>query len=244
MRFVFDNKVRVAEKVFDEIVRTKVASREMQCRICLEDLDTEMGNVYTIPSCSHSFHEDCVRKWKREKATCPFCRGPLPEELGETRVSAADIELIRRVLEIIQEMERNQDRSPPQWKEGLMNILICPVGILLPPALLLLLWTIEITVLAICIIALPFLVFHIRIHQNRGCSSSQLPEIALIILSYPFVVFSLVVLFVVLQVLYSLVLTVEFYLNILRCRRRWRDAYADIIHGSKSFLEERIAATL
>jgi len=251
MRFIFDNRVRVTENAFDEIVNSKVASSEIQCVICFEHLDAEMGNVYTIPTCGHSFHEDCVRKWKREKATCPFCRGPLPEELGETRGAAADIEidnnsieLIRRVLEIIQEMERNQNQSP-WWKEALINIVMCPLGILLPPVLLLLLWTFEVTALVIGIIALPFLAVIFRDTNNLRCTFSKLPMILLIILGYPFWVLSLVVLFVVLQVLYSLVLTVEFYLDILRCRRRWRDAYKAIIHGSIGFLEERIvAATL
>jgi len=245
MRFIFDNRDRMTENVFDEIVNSKIASSEMQCVICFEHLDPEMGNVYTIPSCGHSFHEECVRKWKREKATCPFCRGPLPEELGETRGAAADIEidnnsieLIRRVLEIIQEMERNQNQSS-WWKEGLINILMCPFGILLPPALLLLLWTFEFTALVIGIIALPFLVFIFSdSSQNIRCTLSKIPMILLIILGYPFIVFSLVVLFLVLQVLYSLVLTVEFYLDILRCRRRWRDAYKAIIHGCIGFLEE------
>jgi len=251
MRFIFDNRVRVTENAFDEIVNSKVASSEIQCVICFEHLDAEMGNVYTIPTCGHCFHEDCVRKWKREKATCPFCRGPLPEELGETRGAAADIEidnnsieLIRRVLEIIQEMERNQNQSP-WWKEALINIVMCPLGILLPPILLLGLWTFEVTALVIGIIALPFLTVIFRDTNNLNCSFSKIPMILLIILGYPFWVFSLVVLFVVLQVLYSLVLTVEFYLDILRCRRRWRDAYKAIIHGSIGFLEERIvAATL
>jgi len=54
------------------------------CVICLEEMDVEGGEVYTIPICQHRFHETCVRRWKKEKATCPNCRGVMPEELGLT----------------------------------------------------------------------------------------------------------------------------------------------------------------
>jgi len=250
MRFIFDNHVKVAENVFDEIIKSQVNSRKNTCVICFEDLDVEMGNVYTIPSCKHSFHEDCVRQWKREKATCPFCRGPLPEELGETRGSGPNmdidnsIELIRRVLEIIQEMESDPVEQP-WWKDGLLNIGLSPLGILLPPVFLLLLWTFEAVALVIGLVILPFLVLRrIRTEQNGRCSFNQLTVILVIILCYPFVIFVFVVIFVVLQVFYSLVVTAQFYLDILRCRRRWRDAYEDIVHGSIGFLEARIAAAL
>jgi len=54
------------------------------CVICLEEMDVEGGEVYTIPICHHRFHDICVRRWKKEKATCPNCRGVMPEELGLT----------------------------------------------------------------------------------------------------------------------------------------------------------------
>lgn len=250
MRFIFDNKDKVAESTFDEIIKSRVASNVLTCVICFEDLDPEKGDVYTVPTCTHSFHEDCIRKWKREKATCPFCRGPLPEELGETGGSVVSmdidnsVELLRRFLEIVQEMERNQLDQSPWWKEGLVNFFMCPVGILLPPTLLLLLWTFETIALTLVLVLLPVLYVRMRIDQDSGCNISQLPCMFLLFLIYPLFMVMSMIFFLVFQVFYSIILTIEFYLDVLRCRRRWKDAYEYIVQGSIAFLKDRIDATL
>jgi len=53
------------------------------CPICLDDIQSEDGNAYSIFACKHKFHEECLSRWKKEQASCPLCRGCLPDELGE-----------------------------------------------------------------------------------------------------------------------------------------------------------------
>jgi len=41
------------------------------CSICADYLTCE--NCVTIP-CGHTFHNQCIHRWKSEKASCPQCR--------------------------------------------------------------------------------------------------------------------------------------------------------------------------
>jgi hypothetical protein len=43
----------------------------MQCIICLESNDDKFVKIY---NCDHSFHDDCINKWKK---VCPLCRSKL-----------------------------------------------------------------------------------------------------------------------------------------------------------------------
>jgi len=221
--------------------RSKLSSN-LGCAICFEALISEDGNVYSVPGCGHMFHEECLRRWKREKATCPFCRGPLPEELGETDGSvdiSDDMDyIVRRLHEIIQEMEGNQANQTLTWQTVLANVLISPVGIFLPPLLLLLLWTVEIISFAIGIVVLPFYVIFLYLFEVNG--RTKLWLILLMILCYPVVIALGVLSLVVFQILYSILVSISFYIKILRCQRQWTDAYKDIVQGTLGYLEERI----
>jgi len=51
------------------------------CPVCLERLEESVGGILTI-LCNHSFHCQCLSKWKGE-STCPVCRySHAPEEQG------------------------------------------------------------------------------------------------------------------------------------------------------------------
>ena len=48
----------------------------MNCPICLEELDLEIGNVVnTKCRCKEGqkFHYECIGRWLIEKSTCPMC---------------------------------------------------------------------------------------------------------------------------------------------------------------------------
>ena len=49
----------------------------MLCAICLENIDLDNNNIYTIPECNHTFHMKCALEWYRRvdnEASCPLCR--------------------------------------------------------------------------------------------------------------------------------------------------------------------------
>ncbi|KAI4338720.1 hypothetical protein MLD38_023744 [Melastoma candidum] len=50
-----------------------VKPREDMCAICLLDYRTN-DTLKIIPECDHYFHEECIDRWLRTKATCPLCR--------------------------------------------------------------------------------------------------------------------------------------------------------------------------
>ncbi|XP_050214016.1 uncharacterized protein LOC126665300 [Mercurialis annua] len=46
------------------------------CAICLEEFGGDEKEVVVIkmPSCGHSFHENCIFRWLQKKKSCPMCR--------------------------------------------------------------------------------------------------------------------------------------------------------------------------
>jgi hypothetical protein len=220
--------------------RNRVTSN-LLCAICIEALISEDGNVYSIPGCNHRFHQECIRRWKTEKATCPFCRGPLPDELGETSVnvdSSEDLDnIMRRIEEIIQEMEGNHGDQILPWKIVLLNILICPLGIFFPPMLLLLLWIVETIFFCIGLVVMPFYLVKIIIAEIDGRICKKIGMILAMLACYPLVVSSGVLLFLVFQILYSIRLSVSFYIGVLKGQRIWTDAYKVIVQGTLGLLK-------
>lgn len=45
------------------------------CIICYDDIKREESRL--IPSCSHTFHHECLRRWLDYLACCPICRSKL-----------------------------------------------------------------------------------------------------------------------------------------------------------------------
>lgn len=227
--------------------RSKIAS--VMCVICFEDLNAEDGDIYTVPKCQHRFHEDCVRRWKREKAACPFCRGPLPEELGETKTSE-DLDnemdyIVRRLQELITEMESNQMSQRLSWKGVLLNYLLFPLGILLPPVLLVMLWMAETITFSVGIVIFPFYVLSIIKSEASFPNTCKNFAIAfLMFITYPIIVLAGVLFFISFQILYSLNLAGKFYTDVMFCHRQWSDAYRVVVQGTLRFLQIRIESLL
>ncbi|XP_078679302.1 RING finger protein 122-like [Branchiostoma floridae x Branchiostoma belcheri] len=49
------------------------------CAICL---DTSTGIYYTLP-CKHMYHRQCITDWLKVSPSCPFCRAPTPQLVGQ-----------------------------------------------------------------------------------------------------------------------------------------------------------------
>ena len=71
---------------------TKLAGKKRrfgtECCICMQQLDGALGQggapgegtpgqVTCLP-CQHEFHQDCWKKWRKQKRTCPTCRHRVP----------------------------------------------------------------------------------------------------------------------------------------------------------------------
>ncbi|KAI4302899.1 hypothetical protein MLD38_038594 [Melastoma candidum] len=63
-------KMKISEKVPSQL---RGSGDDDACPICLLDYRPS-DTVKIIPECDHYFHEDCLDRWLRTKATCPLCR--------------------------------------------------------------------------------------------------------------------------------------------------------------------------
>jgi hypothetical protein len=62
-------------------IKLQICSKNTDCTICRQSVyedsiyAQEGGYFSKIQSlsCSHSFHDDCIKKWYKEYRTCPIC---------------------------------------------------------------------------------------------------------------------------------------------------------------------------
>lgn len=52
---------------------SQTSSADSRCNICLSEYE-EGDTLKSLPSCLHSFHEDCINKWLQINKSCPVCR--------------------------------------------------------------------------------------------------------------------------------------------------------------------------
>ncbi len=60
--------------------------RDVQCAICLDDINTAGGEVSRL-ECAHAYHEVCFAKWVNTAADarCPMCKAPVwPDNAGRS----------------------------------------------------------------------------------------------------------------------------------------------------------------
>ncbi|GAA0183850.1 ubiquitin-protein ligase [Lithospermum erythrorhizon] len=78
----------------------------LDCAVCLLEFE-DNDYVRTLPSCSHSFHVDCIDIWLRSHANCPLCRAGIytpespftPLMAARIRPSLEDVIIETTVLE-------------------------------------------------------------------------------------------------------------------------------------------------
>ncbi|XVF03380.1 hypothetical protein REPUB_Repub04eG0256000 [Reevesia pubescens] len=49
---------------------------DQDCMICLDELNVE-SYAFRMP-CSHTFHDDCIKRWLKQSHYCPICRFEMP----------------------------------------------------------------------------------------------------------------------------------------------------------------------
>lgn len=57
----------------DKCNETSYKCNETNCAICLEDFENK-EEVRELPSCSHTFHINCIDEWLMRQGSCPICR--------------------------------------------------------------------------------------------------------------------------------------------------------------------------
>lgn len=67
-----------AQKVAVKAMPTVTIEENMQCSVCLEDL--EIGGEAKEMPCAHKFHPSCILLWLELHNSCPICRFQLPSD--------------------------------------------------------------------------------------------------------------------------------------------------------------------
>lgn len=79
-----DVKVTLSNEQFNKLQRVPIDKCDNQtCHVCMEEFDQKESKSDAIKlSCSHIFHQHCIKRWLcKEKVTCPVCRADVRESL-------------------------------------------------------------------------------------------------------------------------------------------------------------------
>jgi E3 ubiquitin-protein ligase RNF115/126 len=68
-------RTKVSEEFLD---RARKTSMDHSCSVCKDEFRIE-EEVLGLP-CKHSFHEECINPWLKERNSCPTCRFELPTD--------------------------------------------------------------------------------------------------------------------------------------------------------------------
>jgi len=189
------------------------------CVICLEEMDVESGEVYTIPICQHRFHETCVRQWKKEKATCPNCRGVMPEELGLTN---EHIWLGNHQITI------NAQLPPePTFFHIFSTIILTPFGIVYSLVIVLMFTMLALFVcLFFTFFVFAFMQWYAWIDGDDMSFCGRVCITVTSIVLLPFFLLSAFLLWFSFFVA-SFSNLVKFYKNVFTCKCRWSNAFSE-----------------
>jgi len=181
--------------------------------------------VYTIAECKHTFHDNCIRRWKKEEATCPLCRGPLPEELGVTVLAEQETprpELVRWIFNILP----IESENPVTRRDIITNIFLSPLGL----AWVLFIIPILLCFETLCIFFCTPVVLAMLITQNYNERLSNCCDLCvrLSVVSFLTLIGMVLVsiLVFVVQIPFLIYISITFCFDVLRCKRRWQDAHS------------------
>jgi len=192
-----------------------VTETEMKCSICLEEMDEEEGNLFTIPKCSHTYHKDCIARWKRQSQKCPICRGVLPEEIGPT-------------LSRLQNLPEEQVFPDMTWCAILGNVIFGVLGIVYPLLLVVLIAVLECAFLGIFIFLTFFIANYLIFAEEDEPICSSLTVVIILCMIFPIIICGLVAAFFA-QIFYMFYRMLIFYGKVFMCKIRWSAAFSFII---------------
>jgi len=183
------------------------------CVICLEVMDEEQGNLFTVPSCKHSFHCKCIAEWKKQSRLCPCCRGLLPEEIGPTwsRLQKLPPE------DVYPEITRC---------EMLENLIFWAVWIAYPLCLVSTAISVEVVSIGLAIMPFFFFVVYDFFRTKEYLYACCL--VIIVCFLFPLAIAFLITA-VIVQILYMLYRTLKFYALVSLCRIRWNYGASFII---------------
>jgi surface protein len=52
---------------------------DRECSICMDSIDPKDKKNIMITPCNHAYHKDCLKRWMKDRSSCPDCRRTLPE---------------------------------------------------------------------------------------------------------------------------------------------------------------------
>lgn len=75
----FIARLRLDQEENRQFVNEEMASEDVQCNICLDQLEEDQAFMASPCNRGHYFHEDCFIEQLRNKNHCPNCRFEFPE---------------------------------------------------------------------------------------------------------------------------------------------------------------------
>jgi surface protein len=52
---------------------------DRECSICMDTIEPKDKKNTMITPCNHAYHKDCLKRWMKDRSSCPDCRRTLPE---------------------------------------------------------------------------------------------------------------------------------------------------------------------
>ena len=68
-------RVNVNEEYLNKINQF---GHEHNCSVCKDEFEINQ-NLINLP-CKHTFHDECIKPWLKERNSCPTCRFELPTD--------------------------------------------------------------------------------------------------------------------------------------------------------------------
>ena len=97
-----------------------------RCTIC--QADYEVGDCVARLPCKHSFHQNCLVPWLKQKNTCPLCRFPLRTQDEELQLTS-----VENKAEVSEAAGPQENDAKSTWSSRESSPAFSPVPATFPP---------------------------------------------------------------------------------------------------------------